>query len=123
MISLQDLLPHELAALAGLVRVLVRADGRFTPQESAAIDRIAAADGATDLLWQAISTSAQKAQTDDQIAEAVASVKRLEAQIRIVALLDELAAADGVQPAETALLTDIRRRWQPRESGGGPYRA
>ncbi len=121
MIGLHDLLPHEIAALAGLLRVIVRTDGRFSPQESAAIGRIAAAEGARDLLWQAISTSAQTARTDDAIAAAAAAVTRVEAQIRIVALLDEVALSDGVVPAESAVLADVRRRWQP-PGGGGPYR-
>lgn len=122
MIALQDLQPHELAALAALIRVLVRADGRFTPQESAAIARIAAAENATALLWTAISTSAQQAQTDAHIHEAIASVQRPQARSRILSILDDLAIADGIQPANFAVLAEIRTRW-PLPAESGPYRA
>ncbi|MBW2527878.1 MAG: hypothetical protein JRI23_27095 [Deltaproteobacteria bacterium] len=118
---LHELTEEEQLALGGVVRLVVRRDGKFTPEESARLDQLGGYHGSAELLWSAISASSQSHKTDSEIYEAAAGVSRLEAQALLIAIADRLADADVVTRQEHDLLLRLRGLWS-HQSGGGPYR-
>jgi hypothetical protein len=120
----------ELLVLAGLLRLMVRADGKVDPAEIEALDGVhlrvaellgdegaayrasAARKPIDEATWGSIwDMSASQQPGRDRVLAAAARVERAEAREAIYAILCDVAAADTIAPAETALLDHLASTW------------
>ncbi len=114
---------QELLALAGLVRLMIRLDGRFTPEERRALSFVASAvaqpadggDGSQRLgpeRWAAwIEHTVRTLPDDGSIRDAALAVTRQPARDAIHALLTRIASADFAEGGEQGLLRWLAREW------------
>jgi hypothetical protein len=123
MANLVQLSEQELIALAGLTRLMIRLDGRFTHEERNALRFIAtrvalaSAEGKAAALgeerwWSSIDRAARALPDDASIREAALRVVRTEARESIHQLLCEVASADFAEGGEQGLLMWLAREWQ-----------
>lgn len=122
-VEIDRLTPSEMLALAGLLRKLVRIDGRFSEAERNAIARVGAAVSESDdasatkpigaeALFQRIE-DASEAYPDDQTLRAAAlAVSRPEARNAIHAILFDVAASDAIGQGEADLLDWLEEKWE-----------
>jgi hypothetical protein len=103
-----ELTPSEQRALVGLVRLMVRMDGEFTPAEVKAVQSLAKELGATRF-WAAM-TEANTMEMDE-LATLVGEV-RLEVRDWMYGVLIGIAAVDGIDVAESELLAWLMDTWQ-----------
>lgn len=116
--KLEDLTADERLALGGIVRLIVRADGSFSEEEEARIDRIGEELGGRDAFWKAISDSAQAFRDDETVRGAVLAVTRAEARELILDVVTGVAAADTISPSEMGLIDGIRAAWAKSDTAG-----
>jgi hypothetical protein len=111
----------EKLALVGLMRFVVRLDGRATPEEMAAVERTlrdAYASQVGDGAEAAAQIAALEARADrelrddDAIRRAAMSVSRPEAREVIFAAVADLAAVDGINMQEGWLLDWLANEWE-----------
>ncbi len=132
--ELERLTGNELLALAGLARVMVRLDGRFTPDEERALseigDALAAAPAPDDAsgespyrsssaeqalgatgFFELIELAAEQLPDDDALREAVRAVSRPAGRETILALLDLIVRANPGQPQPLEIVDWLNREW------------
>ena len=131
--TVERLTEHELLALAGLLRAVVRSDGLFSAEERRALevvamsvapfDEVARADGAYrtsadageplggDRLFAWIERAGRELVDDAALRAAALKVTRLEAREAIHALLFEVAASDMITAGERATLDWLAKAW------------
>jgi hypothetical protein len=109
--QLADLTVEERLVLGGLVRVIVRADGSFSKDEEARMDRIGDELGGREVFWKAISDSAQAFRDDTAIRVAARAIARPEVHALILDVLASVAAADTISANEREVIESIRREW------------
>ncbi|HJL18766.1 MAG TPA: TerB family tellurite resistance protein [Sandaracinaceae bacterium LLY-WYZ-13_1] len=112
--SIDDLHAHEQLALGGLLRVLIRLDGRFTPAEEAQLARVGEELGGADDLRAVVARSAEVLADDAAIRDVARQVERPEARLLIREALEAVARADTIHPAEQSLLDWCDELWGPR---------
>lgn len=112
--KLSDLTRDEQLALGGLLRILIRADGDFTEEEEERVGALGEELGGRDVLWKAISDSAQAFADDDAITRAGAAVSRPEARALILGVLTNVAGSDGVDASEQGIVDGLRAAWAMR---------
>ena len=110
-VTFDELTAEEQLALAGLVRLMVRMDGQFTPDEVIAVSTLAKDIGATRF-WSMM-TDAQTMETEE-LSDHVAAIQRPEVREWMYGVLVGLAAVDGIDSAETELLDWLMDVWQLR---------
>ena len=109
--NLEDLEPHERIAFAGMVRVMVRADGVLTPAESAALSRLAREVGSARF-WACMTEVQQVVRDNEDLSDTVRNVKRREVQEWIYEVLVGISAADGnMGEVEGHMLDWVRAVW------------
>ena len=102
-----ELEEHEQLSLAGLVRLVVRMDGQFSPGEVDAVAALAREVGAPGF-W---STMAQAQTIEmDELGTLVARV-RPEIREWMYGVLVGLAAVDGIEESESDLLSWLMDTW------------
>ena len=111
-LTLETLEDHEQLALGGLIRVLIRLDGAFTEQEEERLDDIGEAIGGSELLWRIISRSAQEHRDDEAIRADALAVKRPAVRGFLRSVLEDVARADTIEPAEQKLLAWLDEHWE-----------
>ena len=132
--ELERLTSTEGLALAGLLRILIRADGRFTDEERGALRAVAssvaiAEEGApvSDVpigerkLYALIERAGVELGSDASIRAAASEVTRPSARAAIHALLFEVAASDVISAGEATLLDWVAEEWEletPRDLPG-----
>jgi hypothetical protein len=109
--NLADLTRDEQLALGGLIRLMIRADGVFTPEEEERVGAIGEELGGKDLIWRMISDSAQAFREDGEVRRAAAAITRVEARELMLGVLTSVAVADTVTPGEKGLLDALRIAW------------
>lgn len=109
--KLEDLTADERLALGGLVRLIVRADGSFSEEEEARMDRIGEELGGREAFWKAISDSAQAFPDDAKVRAAALAVTRSEARDLILGVVTGVAAADTIAPSEMGVIDALRAAW------------
>lgn len=109
--KLTDLSSDERLALGGLIRLLVRADGEFSVAEEERLDASGDALGGKELLWKAISASAQAFKTDADIRDAGLAIARPEVREVVLSVLESVARADTMSPAEASLIATLKTHW------------
>lgn len=108
---IDELESHERLAMGGLIRVLIRLDGDFSEEEEARMNEVADAVGGRDLLWKAISDSAQALRDDDAVREAAKKVGREEARRFVLDVLTDIARAGTITAEEQKLLDWLESAW------------
>jgi hypothetical protein len=124
---------EELTALARLLVIILRIDGRTTPEEEQALahfaERVRRGSvndgrkfGGTMVLGDAgavlkpyLDSAAQLPPTKEEFSKAAASIKRQQARETIYAALFDVAAADLIVKAEWDLLKILTDTWQLAE--------
>lgn len=109
--KLLDLSDAERLALGGLLRLLVRADGEFTEAEEEQINQLGDELGGRELLWKAISASAQAFTTDQEVRRAGLGIERPEARELTLSILTRVAHSDSLSPDEQGILEALRSHW------------
>lgn len=113
--NLSDLTDDEKLVLGALIRLMVRADGRFTEEEEQRIHEIGAEIGSAEDLWRAVSDSAQRYTSEAATRAAIPSVTRPEAREMMFGVLFGIATADMIAPGEQTILDALRLAWDIRE--------
>ena len=108
--TLQDLTADEKIALAGLVRMLVRADGEFSSAEVSAVTQLGKELGSMEF-WKLMSLAQQTLEDANDVMDAVAQVERPEVREWIYGVLIGLAAVDGIDEAEGTVLDWVMQVW------------
>ena len=96
-------------ALAGLLRLMMGADGKLTLREHRFIAELAGELGGE--LWTSLAKAEIELPSDEAIKKQAARVTRAEPRARIRQILGDLAHADGVADAEQALLDWLDALW------------
>ena len=110
-LKLTDLHEHEALVLVALVRQLVVADGVVTVAELAQMHELGQRLGVATYARMA-GQMAEHPATDAHVLTLASTVVREEARVAILRLLDDVAGADGLDDAETALLDQLRLTWR-----------
>ncbi len=110
--NLKEFTRDEQLALGGLVRLMIRADGVFTPEEEERVTAIGEELGGGELLWRIVSDSAQAFQTDAEVRRAGAAIARDEVRELVLGILTSVAIADTVTSGEQGLIDSLRAAWQ-----------
>ncbi len=113
--NLSDLTADEKLVLGALIRLMVRADGRFTEEEEQRIQDIGADIGSAEDLWRAVSDSAQRYTSEATTKAAIPSVTRPEARTMIFDVVLGVATADTIAPGEQVILDSLRTAWDLRD--------
>lgn len=109
--NLRDLTRDEQLALGGLVRLMIRADGVFTPEEEERVGAIGDELGGGELLWKIVSDSAQAFRDDAEVRRAAVAITRTDARELLLGVLTSVAVADTVAPSEQGLIDALRAAW------------
>jgi uncharacterized tellurite resistance protein B-like protein len=115
--NLSDLTDDEKLVLGALIRLMVRADGRFSEEEEQRIQDIGAEIGGSEELWRVVSESAQKYTSEDATRRSIQTVTRPEARAMMYDVLFGVATADMVAPGEQVILDMLRRTWGIQDDG------
>jgi len=107
-VTFDELTEIERIALAGLVRLMVRMDGEFSPQEVKAVSSLAREVGATSF-WS-LMNEVQTLEMDE-LAQVIGEVKRDEVRDWMYGVLVGLAAVDGLDESESELLDWLMEAW------------
>lgn len=113
--ELSDLTADEKLVLGALIRLMVRADGRFSEEEEQRIQDIGAEIGSPEDLWRAVSDSAQRYTSEASTRAAIPSVTRPEARGLIYDVLFSVAQADSIDAGEQLILDSLRKAWDIRD--------
>jgi uncharacterized tellurite resistance protein B-like protein len=127
--------PHEQLAFAGLARLLIRADGTFTSEEAAALQRVASGllstpgqalspyrqapepTVDTDAIWELLDRASVELPDNPSVEQAALGVVRPEARTAIYEALYEIAASDVVTGDEWPLLDWLAETWVVEADG------
>lgn len=113
--SVKDLGPNDQLALAALLRLLVRLDGKFSDEEQAALEEIALVYG-EKTFWQMMDEAGRKLPDEAAIRKHATSVTDPGARSLIFACILGVARADSVQGREQGLLEWLRSEWKLGDS-------
>lgn len=112
--KLSDLTKEERVVLIGLLKVVVQADKKFTPEELEELNKIADLMGAEK--WQdAMAVAQGQFMTKDDMRAAAKFVERQPARELIFKTLCAMAGADVVAFKEEEELAWLARLWQIEE--------
>ena len=102
---------HEQFAFVGLIRLMVRIDGDFSPAEVGAMQTLAKRFG-SGVFWALMAESQETLVSDEEVLAVAGDVIRPEVQRWMYQALLELAAVDGIHPNESRLLDWLIEKWQ-----------
>ena len=108
--KLDDMNADERLALGSLVRLMVGADGRFSPGEDASLQQAAEHLG-EDLFWQAVEEAGHLDSDDEPVKARAQAVERQEVRETIYRTLFEIAAAGSIVDAEGRILDWLSEAW------------
>ena len=109
-VTFTNLDANEQHAFVALVRLMIRADGRFTAPEVDALMRLAERLG-RPRFWSLMNESVSLFPTRQDVLRLAGAVERLQVRAWIVRTLTDLAAVDGVHPREDDLLEQLTYLW------------
>ena len=110
----------EQLVLAGLLRLLVRLDGKFSDEEQAALEELAG-DFGEKTFWHLMDEAGRKLPDEASIRDRVSVVRNDEVRALIYGLVLTVAQSDCIQGREQGLLDWLRESWKLDETGA-PYR-
>lgn len=108
--GIKNLSASDQLALAGVLRLLVRLDGKFSENEQEALEDIAVEFG-QKMFWQLMDEAGRKLPDDAAIREAALGVS-VEARSIIFECILGVARSDTIQVREMALLDWLRENWK-----------
>ena len=109
--GVKALSPNDQLALAALLRLLVRLDGKFSDEEQGELEEIALVYG-EKTFWQMMDEAGRKLPDEESIKKQASSVTDPAARELIFACILGVARADSVQGKERGLLDWLRAEWQ-----------
>lgn len=112
----RSLAANEQLVLAGLLRMLVRLDGKFSDEEQEALEELAS-DFGEKTFWQLMDEAGRQLPDEAAIREAAATIRSPDARERIYGLVLGVAQADCIQGREQTLLDFLRESWKLDELG------
>ena len=101
---------REWLVLAGLVRVMMHADGKISVREHGLVGRLATRLGPA--LWTNLALAEIRLPDEAAVRSAAARVERPAARALIRAVAEEVAWADGIDDSERALLDWLDALWR-----------
>lgn len=104
--KLEDLTPEERSAMASLVRLIVRVDGQFAPEERDSLHDLATELG-EDLFWEIL----QSKEDTLPFKRCVENVERQEAQELIFEVVMTIAMVGTIERGEVTLLEKLAEGW------------
>jgi hypothetical protein len=107
--TLKDLPASDQLALAGMLRLLVRLDGKFSAEEQEALEDISIEFG-QQTFWHLMDEAGRKLADDAAIREAALAVTE-PARALVYDCLLRVAQSDTIQVRELALLDFLREKW------------
>lgn len=107
---MKDFSPEEDLALIGLMREIIQADDEYSDEERVEVDRLRDDMGAARFAV-AIEVAKKRFKTRRELAAHVRTITRVDAQKLILARMREVAAADGIHPAEQKPLEWLQAVW------------
>jgi uncharacterized tellurite resistance protein B-like protein len=110
----------EWLALAGLIRMMLRADGNVSRREHALVSELATRLGPE--LWIALAKAEVELHDREDVQRAAARVVRPEPRAEIRSILEEVARADGMGEPERAVLAWLDTLWAGIEANPFPKR-
>jgi hypothetical protein len=110
--KLDDLDNQEQLVLGALVRLMLRADGKFTESEEKKVNGLGERLGAADRIWSVVSASAQAFPDDDAMRLSVTGITNADVRKMVRAALADIADDGDVAPAEKALLDWLDGVWK-----------
>lgn len=110
---LNELTDDERLALSGLLRFIIAADGRFSPEEAATLGRRSAELGGAEV-YRLLADAQRVFADEDSVRIAAKAVTRENVRAFMYQLLAELAHADGMSAEESSLLGWLRVTWHLR---------
>lgn len=121
MSDLDALAPDDQLALAALLRLLVRLDGKFSEEEQGALEEIALAYG-EKRFWQLMDEAGRKLSDESAIKQQASRVTDPTARQIIYGYILSVARSDTVQGREQGLLDWLESQWHVT-AGGSAYRS
>ena len=122
--ELKDLDDNETLALAALLKFVVLADGRVTPEEQEEIDMLVEELG-EDRYRRAIDQVATRFSDEDALKKFLGTIKRQEARELIFGAIFEAALIDAIEGNESEILDWVGKEWdveveydEPAEAAG-----
>jgi hypothetical protein len=107
---------NEQLVLAGLLRLLVRLDGRFSDEEQETLEDIAI-DFGEKTFWQLMDEAGRQLPDETAIRVAAEAVRSSDARELIYKLVLSVAQSDCIQGREQTLLDFLRDTWKLDELG------
>ena len=107
---MKDFSPEEDLALVGLMREIIQADDEYSDEERVEVDKLRDEVGLARFAV-AIEVAKKRFRSRKELAAFVKTIERVEAQTTILRRLTELAAADGIHPAEEEPLRWLAAVW------------
>jgi Tellurite resistance protein TerB len=118
--SLKEIEPKAQLALAALLRLAVRLDGRFSEEEQHALEDVALELG-EKRFWQVMDEAGRTLPDEESIRELALSITDTAAREAIFGAVLHVARSDSIQVKEEGLLTWLREAWKI-EQDPAPYR-
>ncbi len=109
-LPLKEIGPQDQVALAALLRLMVRLDGRFTEAEQEALGDLALSMGERRF-WQVMDEAAQRLPDEAAIRDAALQVTDQSAREVLYLALVRVAESDVIQSTEAGLLAWLREHW------------
>ncbi|MEZ4227278.1 MAG: hypothetical protein R3B13_40450 [Polyangiaceae bacterium] len=114
-LPLKELGATDQVALAALLRLMVRLDGRFTDAEQEALGDLALSMGERRF-WQVMDEAAQRLPDEESIRAAATGVTDQSAREVLYVALLRVAESDVIQATEAGLLAWLREQWAISET-------
>ncbi len=108
--TLAELSDSERLALAGLIRLIVKADRNYSAGEADELAELADEIGA-DQFWAAMDRAASTFETSEQVRRSAAEVSRMDAKELIYGALLDIARNDAMSRSENELLEWLANTW------------
>lgn len=108
--KLNELTAAELQALVGLLKLVVRADGRLTDEELSDLEAFGQEAG-LDAWVDAVDEVDRSLHTRDAVLQHAARIERAEVRDEIVGRLRQVAGTDGITEQEAAVIDEVRGLW------------
>ena len=110
-VTFQELTNEERLALGGLAHALLGVDRAYSEEEADRAQEVAEELGDPEGFWAAVEQAQESIASADELRAITLTVTRAEARELILDVLESLAAAETMTPAEQKMLDELRGLW------------